>query len=107
MPQSKSRKAVATLTLPSSQHYSMPAEWETHDATWIAWPHRRTDWPGKLPPIPWVYGEIVRRLTPTENVNILVSDAKMEKQAHALLQQVGADLERIHFWPMRTDRVWT
>src|SRR5690242_8682875 len=40
----------------------MPAEWESHDATWIAWPHHEPDWPGKLGPIPWVYGEIARVL---------------------------------------------
>ena len=34
----------------------MPAEWEPHRATWIAWPHFEPDWPGKLAPIPWVYG---------------------------------------------------
>ncbi|HEV8048576.1 MAG TPA: agmatine deiminase family protein, partial [Terriglobales bacterium] len=36
----------------------MPAEWEPHDATWLAWPHYRDDWPGKFEPIPWVYAEI-------------------------------------------------
>ena len=38
----------------------MPAEWEPHEATWLAWPHERTDWPGKFAPIPWVYADIVR-----------------------------------------------
>ena len=40
----------------------MPAEWEPHEATWIAWPHNRSDWPGKFEAIPWVYAEIVRHL---------------------------------------------
>ncbi len=44
---------------PSSLGYRMPAEWEPHAATWIAWPHNRDDWPGKFAPIPWVYAEIV------------------------------------------------
>ncbi|HVS33941.1 MAG TPA: agmatine deiminase family protein [Gemmataceae bacterium] len=30
----------------------MPAEWQPHAATWIAWPHQRDDWPGKFGPIP-------------------------------------------------------
>ena len=42
----------------------MPAEWEPHAATWIAWPHHEPDWPGKLEAIPWVYAEIVRALAP-------------------------------------------
>ena len=40
----------------------MPAEWEPHEATWLAWPHEKSDWPGKFEPIPWLYGEIVRHL---------------------------------------------
>jgi hypothetical protein len=46
--------------------FRMPAEWEPHQATWIGWPHNRTDWPGKFNAIPWVYGEIVRKLTQGE-----------------------------------------
>src|ERR1700750_1503302 len=49
----------------------MPAEWERHRATWIAWPHHEPDWPGKLEPIPWVYAEIVRVLHEHEPVEIL------------------------------------
>ena len=48
--------------VPAALGYRMPAEWEPHAATWIAWPHNRTDWPGKFEPIPWVYAEIVRHL---------------------------------------------
>ena len=46
----------------------MPAEWEPHAATWLAWPHNRTDWPGKFAAIPWVYAEIVRHLARVERV---------------------------------------
>ena len=52
--------------------FRMPAEWEPHEATWIAWPHKQSDWPGKFAPIPWVYAEIVRKLAPGESVRILV-----------------------------------
>ena len=41
----------------------MPAEWEPHEATWIAWPHNATTGPAASRPIPWVYGEIVRKLS--------------------------------------------
>jgi agmatine deiminase len=44
---------------PHARGFRMPAEWEAHEATWMAWPHNRTDWPGRFAPIPWVYGEIV------------------------------------------------
>ncbi|MSQ94702.1 MAG: agmatine deiminase family protein [Gemmataceae bacterium] len=92
---------------PASLGFLMPAEWEPHEATWLAWPHERSDWPGKFSPIPWVYAEIVKHLHVGEFVHILVNDAVSEKRARAVLQQVGVDFERIRFFRIPTDRVWT
>ncbi len=85
----------------------MPAEWEAHEATWIAWPHNREDWPGRFAPIPWVYGEIVRKLSQVEKVRILVANPALEKQAARVLRAVGARMEAVEFYPCPTDRVWT
>jgi agmatine deiminase len=85
----------------------MPAEWDKHDATWIAWPHNREDWPGKFGPIPWVYTEIVRYLTRGEVVNILVSDKASRREASDRLDRAGVDLGRVVFHKVPTDRVWT
>ena len=84
----------------------MPAEWERHEATWLAWPHNPEDWPGKFQTIPWVYAEIVRLLSARELVQILVEDAKAERRARRILERAGANLDhlRFHAWP--TDRVW-
>ncbi|MGA2536391.1 MAG: agmatine deiminase family protein [Terracidiphilus sp.] len=87
--------------------YRMPAEWETHEATWLAWPHNSDDWPGKFQAIPWVYAEIVRLLSARERVHILVDDAKAEQRALGILDRAGAHLDQVsfHCWP--TNRVWT
>ena len=53
----------------------MPAEWEPHAATWLAWPHYHGDWPGKFEPIPWVYAEIIRNLAKHERVELIVNNA--------------------------------
>ena len=87
--------------------FRMPAEWEPHAATWIVWPHNGSDWPGKFPPIPWVYGEIVRKLTPGELVRILVNTAAHEKKARRVLDKVGVDPSRIEFLRFPTNRGWT
>jgi len=84
----------------------MPAEWEAHAATWIAWPHNPDDWPGKFQPIPWVYAEIVRHLSRVEDVHILVNDAAAERRATSILRRGGANLARIRFHRWATDRVW-
>ena len=84
----------------------MPAEFEPHRATWIAWPHRRDDWPGRFEPIPWVYADIVRVLVRSERVRILVGDRAMERSAAEALARVGADRKRVDFLRFPTDRCW-
>jgi len=85
----------------------MPAEWEPHDATWLAWPHFRDDWPGKFETIPWVYAEIIRHLARHERVELIVNDATSERRARKVLDRANAfsDNVRFHRWP--TNRVWT
>ena len=90
----------------SLPEYRMPAEWEPHAATWIAWPHNPEDWPGKFQPIPWVYAEIVRQLSNVEDVHILVNDEAAERRACMMLKRGGANVARCHFHQWPTDRVW-
>ena len=92
---------------PRALGFRMPAEWEPHEATWIAWPHERNDWPGRFAPIPWVYGEIVRKLSQVERVRILVQSADVEHAARRVLIRVGANLDAVEFYRFATDRVWT
>lgn len=87
--------------------FRMPAEWEPHEATWIGWPHNRTDWPGKFTVIPWVYGEIARKLEQGEIVRILVNSQAHEGRARRLLSRVGVDPGQIEFFRFPTDRGWT
>jgi agmatine deiminase len=91
---------------PAALGYRMPAEWEPHESTWVAWPHNREDWPGKFGPIPWVYTEIVRLLTQTEPVNILVKGRKMARQATERLDKARVNLERVNLVKIPTERVW-
>src|SRR5207248_6551332 len=103
---SKTAARLMTET-PRAMAFSMPAEWEPHEATWIAWPHNRSDWPGRFAPIPWVYGEIVRKLSHVEQVRILVQDLALREQATRVLRKVGAKLESVEFFECPTNRVWT
>ncbi len=94
----------------------MPGEWEPHSATWIAWPHNRSDWPGKFASIQWVYAEIVRNLARVEGVNILVNDESTEAKARQVLIEAevlpkkseapGRPRGNIRFWRIPTDRGW-
>src|SRR5262249_14899327 len=94
------------LALHRSQ-MKMPAERAAHRATWLAWPHNRTDWPAKFAAIPWGYGEIVRHLLQHQRVGPVVADAAEEKAARRLFGRVGADAAQVDFVRCATDRVWT
>ena len=98
--------------------YRMPAEWAPHAATWLVWPHNKSDWPGKFQPIPWVIAEIVRYLAQHERVELIVQNEAEELHARSVLSRAGALIEinkitlsdqgcgvRFHRWP--TDRIWT
>jgi len=95
---------MTTPPLPS--RWRMPAEWEPHRATWIAWPHFEPDWPGKLAPIPWVYGEIARVLADFETVEILCHSDEVRESARAILAAHAVRFDRIRLNLVETDRTW-
>jgi len=70
----------------------MPAEWEPHEATWLAWPHNPETWPGKMEPIPGIWVAMIRALSPGEKIHLCVNDAAMEREVSDLLMK--ADLTR-------------
>ncbi len=101
------KSSLSEIETPARVGLHMPAEWEPHAATWLAWPHFRDDWPGKFEPIPWVYAEIIRNLSRHERIEVIVKDAKAEKTARKILKLANALNKnvRFHRWP--TNRVWT
>src|ERR1700682_6849895 len=99
-------KRSGALTMTLSLGRRMPAEWEKHDATWIAWPHHEPDWPGKLAPIPWVYAEIVRVLSDYDRVEILCHDETVADGARTLLSANGVKENRYRVHIVSSDRVW-
>ncbi|MDZ7269950.1 MAG: agmatine deiminase family protein [candidate division KSB1 bacterium] len=92
---------------PAARGFHLPAEWERHEATWLGWPRNRSDWPGKFAPIPWVYGEIVRKLAPGERLHILVESKSHEATARRVLRAAGVEEERVRFFRFPTNRGWT
>ena len=99
--------AESPAKTPRQLGYRLPAEWEPHDATWLAWPHNPEDWPGKFQAIPWLYAEIVRLLAARERVELVVEDAKTQQRVTGMLRRTGADLTRVRFHQWPTDRGWT
>ena len=99
-------RTPAAVKQPITAAPRMPAEWEPHDATWLAWPHNYRDWPGKFAAIGWVYVEMVRLLERHERVCIVLEDAKREARARRQLDKAGVDSARVEFFRFASDRSW-
>jgi agmatine deiminase len=83
----------------------MPAEWEPHAATWVAWPHAETTWPGCLADAEREFETLVRALARSERVELV---AQSEPHAETLRARLGelaqSGAVRLHVIP--TDDVW-
>jgi agmatine deiminase len=101
-----SQPKIAAAT-PAELGYHFPAEWEKHEATWLGWPHNASDWPSKFEVIPWVYGEMVRKISVGEKINLVVRHKKDEAFARRVFKHVGVDLRKIRFVTHPTNRGWT
>jgi agmatine deiminase len=84
----------------------MPAEWEPHRGTWLSWPHKEASWPGKFEPVPGIFAEMVRWLSPGEEVHINVSDRAMEQEVRALLNGHAVPLANVSFHHHATNDAW-
>lgn len=100
------KKSAAGLT-PAQAGFSMPAEWEPHEATWLGWPHNGSDWPGKFEIIPWIYGEMVRKIAAGERIQMLVRNERDENLARRIFKSAGVNLKKINFVTHPTNRGWT
>jgi agmatine deiminase len=93
-----------------NSRFRMPAEWEPHKGTWLAWPHNVDHWPGNFEPIPHVYAEIIRALVLSEKVFVCVNDSEMEAYAKGTLKEARIEetlLENVSFFMIPTDASWS
>ena len=95
------------LQYPADQGFRMPAEWESHSATWLSWPHNQITWePSILPDVEQTYLAMIRALAPGEEVHILVNDAATLDFVEKKITQAGISLERIRLHIIPTKDAW-
>ena len=87
-------------------NYKLPAEWEPHVATWVGWPHNKSDWPGKFSVVPFVYAEIVKQISRGEKIRIIVESKDHQKKAEKVLKDADVDFFNIKFFIKKTNRGW-
>ena len=91
---------------PKEQGFYMPAEWATHQATWLSYPHNEDSWPGKIQTIFPSYHIFIKTLAEDEDVHINVDDQFMQDHVHEQLKAIGTDMARIHFHQFPTNDAW-
>jgi agmatine deiminase len=106
-PSGKMEQALLGLlgNTPLRRGYRMPAEWEKHDAVWLAWPHDIDTFPD-IEDVENAYASMVKELHKGELVNLLVTDELMRARAVDLLQKSGVEVKRVRFHLLNYADVW-
>jgi|WetSurSiteA1Bulk_404760.scaffolds.fasta_scaffold00038_6 agmatine deiminase len=85
----------------------LPPEWCEHECTWITWPRNKSDWPSKFNPIPCVYAEIVRALTISEKVKIILPTmSSINSGVKEFLFKYPISPQMVEFVYIETNRSW-
>lgn len=100
------RGRTGRVTAPGLQAYEMPPEWAKHRATWLAYPHHRTDFPGKLAATVHTFAEMARVISQSERVRLLVRDRAERGRAEKLFDRAGVDMDAVDFVTKNTNRSW-
>ncbi len=95
---------------PTFLGYHLPAEWEPHEGTWLAWPHNHATWPGRsqserMQLVYRSFAQLVGAIAADEAVHISVNDSQMEKLAHDVLKKYNV-AGHIQFHHVTTDNAW-
>jgi agmatine deiminase len=86
---------------PAELGYRLPAEWEPHAATWLAWPCRRATWLGDFAVIPAAYARVARQIAAFEPVRIVGTAAVLAEARRHL-----ADVAAVTFIDVPTNDSW-
>ena len=86
--------------------FIMPAEWEAHSATWMAWPNDDDYFEDRMKNIEKIYLKIISALHKGEMVKLLVLDEKVETKVKALMTSADIDLSKIVFYQTEYVDVW-
>src|SRR4030067_2749600 len=92
---------------PASLGFTMPAEWERHEGTWLSWPKDPVTFPGKsLDAVEEVFIKAIKSLQDKEKVFVLVDNKSKENYVKERLSSSGAGITNIYFHRIKSMDVW-
>jgi agmatine deiminase len=87
------------LLSPLEAGYSMPAEWEPHARTWIAWPDRKDLWGERLPRTQQQYAAVAEAIARFEPVTMVVNPESQDEARRICTEEVD-------LLPLPIDHSW-
>lgn len=87
------------------QDYRMPAEWETHEGTWLQWPQEEL-YKGYELKLERMWLTMVDALHAHENVHLIVADDVQRDHVADQLRYFGIGLQNVDVYIIPTDDVW-
>lgn len=100
------KDVAETHLTPFQLGYRLPAEWEPHEATWLAWPHNEETWPGKLREVEEIYLQMIEFLLSGEKVRLLVNDERERDRAARQLARRGVSARNLIYYLIPTVDAW-
>lgn len=102
---------------PKKLGFVAPAEWEKHSAIWLAWPHDTITFGSlnekgdklnkkRLPLVEKKYVEIIKAISPTEDVELLVRSEEMQTKVTEMLTKAKINLKDVSFTITDYADVW-
>jgi agmatine deiminase len=91
------RTIPSRVTTPADDGYRMPAEWEPHASTWVAWPSHEELWREHLAPVRAAFARFVGAIAQGEVAEVLVPDEAQEALAREALPEKNVRFHRVPF----------
>ena len=73
--------------------FVMPAEWQRHDAIWLAWPYDPDTFPDRVEQVEVTYVQIIKEIHESEHVNLFVTSEETKSKCKVMFKDAGIDLE--------------
>ncbi|MBN8589003.1 MAG: agmatine deiminase family protein [Rhodothermia bacterium] len=90
---------------PAASGFTMPAEWEKHEGTWLVWPHSTETWKNHVLSAQTAILQFIEALHKGENIHLVVSDDEKQQEVLVSLEHRSIT-DNIVFHHAQTDCEW-